>query len=559
MTGLRVASYGLSVTSTAALPRHVEAMLDPAFYAHRPDSVELVQTHISFVLLAGDRVYKVKKPVDFGFIDQVSLEARRLNCEREVRLNRRLSRGVYLGVQQLVEMPDGRHLLRPDTPPHAGGPTDAGTVVEYVVEMSRLPEDRTLAALLSGRGVPGDLMQRLAERLLDFHGAARVIPFDPAYAGQAAQLSWWGREKQEAAPFIGTTWATGDAQALSRAVASLLDRDGHLFDERLEAGRVVDGHGDLHAQHVYLVADEVQIVDCLEFTDWFQFRIEDVGYDLAFLAMDLEARGHRDLGDELAGRYIAASGDETISVLQPLHRAFRAFVRGKIESLSAHAPEIAADQQAEHARAATRYFALATRIINRRSPPLLVVLAGLSGSGKSLVGATLAARIGAAYLSSDIVRKALAGLPLTDRVPAARLREIYGPRMNERTYRELGRRARSQLAAGRPVVLDATHGRRAGREETIAMAQEFGVPALLAELVLPDEEALTRLKRRSTDPLAISDATPAVRAAQRRAFEPISEREGVYLRLNAGERLGRLVDRLETAGRALLAPESGPR
>ena len=159
-----------------------------------------------------------------------------------------------------------------------------------------------------------------------------MIPFDPAYAGQAAQLSWWGREKQEAAPFIGTTWATGDAQALSRAVASLLDRDGHLFDERLEAGRVVDGHGDLHAQHVYLVADEVQIVDCLEFTDWFQFRIEDVGYDLAFLAMDLEARGHRDLGDELAGRYIAASGDETISVLQPLHRAFRAFVRGKIES-----------------------------------------------------------------------------------------------------------------------------------------------------------------------------------------------------------------------------------
>jgi len=298
--------------ASEALPEYVRALLDPALYSHAPESVELVQTHISYVFLAGDRVFKTKKPVNFGFIDQVELEERRLNCEREVTLNNRLSSGVYLGVLKLLRLSDGAYTLTEGEPP-AGA-----DIVEYAVEMTRLPDDRILANMLERNEVPPTLMRRLAARLLEFHEQADVVPNDPSFAGAEAERSWWAREQGEAESFIGSTWEPNDATTLKHYVAQLLDRESALFDERLANGRVIDGHGDLHAMHIYLIDDEIVIVDCLEFTEWFQFRLEDAGYDIAFTAMDLEARGHRDMGEEVAGRYIAAAGDETMSVLQPL-------------------------------------------------------------------------------------------------------------------------------------------------------------------------------------------------------------------------------------------------
>lgn len=518
------------------LPAYVRGLLDPAAYplppgGIAPTRVELVQTHISYVFLAGDAVYKTKKPVNFGFIDQVSPERRERFCHEEVRLNRRLAPDVYAGVVPVTRRPDGRYTV---------DPAAVGEIVEWAVQMRRLPDDRTLDRLLAAHTEPPAIVATLASRLLAFHETAAVVPNDPAYAGAPAEHAWWAREYSEAAPYIGDTWRADDAAVTSAFIAHALDAHAPLFDARLAAGRVVEGHGDLQAKHVYVLdaaldhaAAQIAIVDCIEFTDWFHFRYLDVGYDIAFLAMDLEAQGRADLGDELAGRYIAAAHDETMGVLQPLHRAFRAFVRGKVESIGAHASEVPAETRAHLATSAARYFRLAATYAQRAAQPALVVMSGLPGTGKSTVAATLAGHIGAAYLSSDAVRKQLAGINPREHADAQYRAGLYAPDMHQRTYAELRRRAGEHLAAGRPVVLDAMHGRAAERGAALALAAEHGAPALIAELRLHEDAARDRIAGRTDDPYRTSDATWAVYQQQAAAFEAPDPTEGACLALDA--------------------------
>ncbi|MDP6606490.1 MAG: AAA family ATPase, partial [Dehalococcoidia bacterium] len=468
------------------LPDYVHGLLDASAYPQPTDTVELVQTHISYVFLAGDAVYKTKKPVDFGFIQQLDAETRERFCHAEVRLNRRLAPDVYLDVVRIVRR-DGSFTVE------AEGDSDAAAdeVVEHAVKMRRLPDDRTLDRLLSADDVPESLLNRIVERLVEFHDSAEVVANDRDFAGAVAERAWWEREYGEAEGFIGGTWREQDAATMRTFADETIEQEAVLFDQRLAAGRVVEGHGDLQAKHVYVLdrhGDELAIVDCVEFNDWFHFRYLDAGYDVAFLAMDLEALGRPDLGDEFAGRYIAAAADETMGVLQPLHRALRAFVRGKVESIGAGAPEVPKEQRDELARSAARYFRLAAEYGERRAAPSLVVLAGLSGTGKTLIGATLAGRIGAAPVSSDVVRRELAE---AEGISTAMWQQYasgaYSPEMTQRTYEGMRERAAAHLATGRPVVLDATHGRAADREAAVKVAEAAGVPAVIAELRLSDD------------------------------------------------------------------------
>ena len=537
-----------------ALPAYVRGLCDPLAYPHGPESIELRQTHISYVFMAGDRVYKTKKPVNFGFIDQQAPEQRERFCHQEVRLNRRLTRDVYSDVVPVVRREDGSFAIDADAP------RDGDQVVEWAVKMRRLPDEATLDRLVAAGSAPGNIVERLVRRLIAFHEAAALVKNDPTFAGGEAVRAWWRRESSEAEPFIGGTWSERDAASMHAFVERSLDAYAPLFDERLASGRVVEGHGDLQAKHVYVLGDgvdDLQIVDCIEFTEWFHFRYLDAGYDIGFLAMDLEAMssdepGAAGLGDELAGRYIAAAGDETMGVLQPLHRTFRAFVRGKVESIGAAAAEVPAAQQAVLAASAERYFALAARYAARRRAPALVLLCGLSGTGKSTVAGTLAGRIGAAYVSSDAVRKQQAGIDPRSYLEENYRSGLYAPKVTERTYEAMRERAAQQLAAGRCVVLDATHGSAADRAAALAVARSSGVPSLIAELRLDDETARTRIEARLADPLHISDATWEVYERQREAFEPITRSEGSHLQLDAtlspGELARMIAEELPPAG-----------
>lgn len=500
-----------------AHPRYVEGLLRSEAYPHAPGEVRLVQTHISYVFLAGDVVYKTKKPVDFGFIDQRSREVRERNCHSEVELNRRLAPDVYLGVVPIVELPGGGFRVEP-------GEGARGEYVEPAVKMRRLDDNRMLEHLLAQDEAPADIAQRLTATLVPFHRSAATVTNDPDFAGAKAMQAWWEEESSELAPYAGDTWDRDEAEYTRSFVDGALRRESGLFDERLACGHVVEGHGDLRSKHVYLPDDErkeLTIVDCIEFSDAFQFRYQDVGYDIAFLAMDLEARGYADLADELIGRYVAATADETLGLLQPLHRCLRALVRGKVDSLSAADTELDEAQRRAYAASAGQYFDLAAGYARRQAGPALLVLSGLSGTGKSILGGTLAARTGAAYVSSDAVRKALLGIEAQEHAGDDYRQGAYTPEMTERTYAELQRRAGAHLAAGRPVVMDATHSRAADRAAALDVAKQAGVPGILVELQLSREEALRRIAARREDPQATSDADEAIYERQTANFEPV--------------------------------------
>ena len=525
-----------------ALPAYVRGLLDPSAYQTPPAEVTLVQTHISYVFLAGDVVYKTKKPVDFGFIEQLTVERRHAFCDAEVRLNRRLAPDVYLDVVPVVQRPDGSFAV--------DAPEGTGEVVEWAVKMRRLPDDKTLDQLLNARKEPPDILERLVAKLVPFHEAADIVPNDRSFAGAPAERAWWTREYSEAEGYIGSTWTPEDAAGTKAFVDSIIERESALFDERLAQGRIIDGHGDIHAKHVYVLGhrpEDLVIVDCIEFTEWFQLRYADVNNDIAFLAMDLEARGRAEMGDEFAGRYLAATADETFGVVHPLHRTFRAFVRGKVESIGAHAMEIPADVRAQLAASAAAYFRLAADYRTRCAAPSLVVMCGASGTGKSLVGATLATRIGAAYVSSDAIRKELAGIDLHARGAAAFREGMYSPEMTEQVYEEMRKRAAHHIALGRPVVLDATHAQASQRRAAVEVAKAAGVPALIVELRLTDDAALARIVNREHDPLRTSDADTEVYRRQLESFEPVSPAEGARLGLDSSQPPGAIAAEIADA------------
>lgn len=479
-----------------------QQLLDPAAYPETTQHVDFAETHISRIYLTDRHAYKFKKPLDLGFLDFSTLDKRLHFCREEVRLNRRFSPQVYLGVVELREY-DG--IL------HVQG--HQGRLIDYAVQMQRLPESRMLNRMVDA-GAPElpDEMARLGEVLHRIIESMEVC--DNAQHSNAETVRSNCEENfSQTQTAIGTA-LTEQAHNLMRT-ATRRDLSGltDLMLEREADGFIRDGHGDLHTANICMI-DPICIYDCIEFNR--RFRIADVAADLAFLIMDLEYRGRRDLAETLVASYQAWSNDRHLTELLPFYKRYRAWVRGKVDSILASEPEVPRSTRDEASILARRYFNLALGYLLE---PTLFLVTGLMGVGKTTLCQSLAAATGAKPLRSDVIRKELVNIPATQPCAVDFGAGLYSNQLTARTYDALYTRSVALLKAGRSVIVDASFADRRQRVRFLALAQRVGVPVLLLHLQCCDRLALQRLDERVDD---ASDGRRELYDQQKAAFEPIT-------------------------------------
>jgi aminoglycoside phosphotransferase family enzyme/predicted kinase len=526
--------------TSETLPAHIAALLDPAAYPDPVESVELVQTHISYVLLTDDKVYKLKKPVDLGFLNFTTLRRRHYYCRQEVALNRRLCDGTYLGVVRVTEQ-DGRYQI--------GG---SGTVVDYAVEMRRLPAGRMMDQLLEAGQLEPAMVDRLAGKIATFHNASATGREIERFGSPRVIERNWRENFEQTQPFIGRTLTAWQAALLEVSISAFIVRNQSLFRERIAAGRIRDCHGDLRASAVCFT-DDICVYDCIEFNR--RFRYSDVASEVSFLAMDLDRRGRPDLADRFVASYQAESGDDGTGRVLNFYKCYRAYVRGKVNSFQLDVPEIPAAAKLTAQASAQHYFELACRYAAIDRPPLLIVMAGLSGTGKSAVANGLATGHGLHVIASDAVRKNLAGVPAGEHRYGAYEGGIYSTEFSERTYDAIRDRARRLLIDGQSVVLDATFQQREERERAMALATEAGALTFCVETAAGASVVRERLAAREQDATTLSDARWETYLQQVEHFEPVTELDDwQHIRVDAEQPLDDVVAGAVSALTARLLP-----
>ena len=306
--------------------------------------VELMQTQMSFVLLLGDFVYKIKKPVDLGYLDFSTLEKRRFYCRQEVELNSRLAPDIYLGVVEVTH-DEGRFSI--------GG---TGEVVEYAVKMRQLPRERCLDRLLSKDQATPGMMVKVAQKLVSFHQASRSDEEISKYGDIETIVQNTEENFAQTTKYLGVSLSPETYEAIRCYTTSFIERQIPLFKRRIEEGRIRDCHGDLHSAHICF-GHEVYIFDCIEFND--RFRYSDVASEVAFLAMDLDVHGYPHLSKHFIDSYVGQSGDGELEQILNFYRCYRAYVRGKVESFKLDDPHISDEEKGHVLGIARKYFELA--------------------------------------------------------------------------------------------------------------------------------------------------------------------------------------------------------
>jgi uncharacterized protein len=491
-------------------PQLLAAMQDPAFYPGRPKTVELVQTHISFIFIAGDEVYKVKKAVDFGFLDFTSLEKRRHYCAEELRLNRRLAPQAYLDVVEISESAGGTLVLGL-----------GGRIVDYAVRMRRLPQERMLKKLIAADDFDPAIMDKIAVKLADFHRQAATGDAIDRLGGLSTIRRNHEENFEQTGKYVGITIPEAQYRFVRNYVHEFLEGNEALLERRVAEGRIRDCHGDLHLEHIVVDGNEITIFDCIEFNE--RFRYGDVAAEVAFLAMDLDFNGYSPHADRFVGAYTQYAGDAGIPVLLHFYQCYYAYVRGKVVSFRLDDPAIGPEEREAAKDMARRYFDLAYTYAARLERPTLILLAGLTGTGKSVLAREIAPRLGAVIIQTDALRKELQGIAPEARHYEAFGEGIYGPDASRRTYGEAHLRASSHLRSGRSVIIDASYKRRAEREAAVRMAEEAGADYWVVDCVCPEEIARKRLEARMSTPGEASDGRWEIYLAQREDFDPILE------------------------------------
>ncbi len=485
----------------------IRELMRPEAYPHAVGAIELRETHISWVVRTGSFAYKVKKPVKLDFIDASTLQRRLYLCEEELRLNRRLAPELYLDVVSVVRTANG--LL-------VGG---NGPVVDYAVRMHQFASSDELPALLDREDVDVADIEALGATLAEFHLKADVAPSKRApertqqmcdsVLGNLAQLLAHLGSPQPAAQ-LGqlVDWTHDRADVLEP-----------IFQMREQSGFVRECHGDLHAANIVRLNDRLVPFDCIEFDP--QLRWIDVINDVAFLAMDLIARQRADLAFALLSRYLEITGDYTGVRVLRFYAAYRALVRAKVDAIRAEQVPGRTEEFRERLKQRIR----AAIDWTLQPQPTLILMHGVSGSGKSWLSERLIPELRAIRVRSDLERKRLAGMAATEHAPASIRHGIYAPQLSRRTYERLAQSAENCLRAGFNTIVDAASLETAHRGMLRAVADQLGARSVIVSCKADRATLAERVRKRSMERGDVSDATLPVLDAQLRDLQPFSAAE----------------------------------
>ena len=465
-------------------PGLVDSMMQKDFYPHTPETIELAQTHISYVFIAGDYVYKVKKPVNFGFLDFTTLEKRKFYCEEELRLNKRLAPSIYLDVVEIRQDTSGRLTI--------GG---SGRIVEYAVWMKKLPLDRMLKILLAQGKADAGTFDAVAAKIAAFHRNAET----GGMIDEMGSIKTIRHNQEE--NFLQTekyrdlTIPACQYDFIRQYVEKFLDAKKSLLEKRVAGHKIRDCHGDLHLEHI-CIADDIIIFDCIEFNE--RFRCGDVAAEVAFLTMDLDYNGYSRHAQDFVTSYLKHSGDTDMPELLNFYRCYYAYVRGKVIGFRLDQKELPENDREDIRHTASKYFDLAYSYAALLEKPVLILTAGMIGSGKSYQARNLAARLGAEIIRTDVLRKELLDIAPSEKHPDAFGQGIYSDDISRRTYDKALELAAQKIGRGIPVIVDASFRSRTDRALAVDLARTLHIPYYFIECVCPDDIVRMRLEKTET-------------------------------------------------------------
>ena len=490
----------------------IQALQNPALYDHPVEKFEVIETHISWVLLTGEYVYKIKKPVDFGFLDFSTLEKRQHFCEEELRLNRRLAPDLYLGVVSITGSEDQPQL------------NGTSVAIEYAVKMRQFPQFAQLDRMLVSGQLDPSIIDRLADKVAKFHLSIKSVETGSPY-GDVDHLKIPMLEN-----FTQIREAIDEAEVkpaldkLERWTQRQLVALAPGFAERKADGFVRECHGDMHLRNIAYWQDEIVLFDCIEFNPNLYWI--DVISEIAFLIMDLEDRDQKALAQRFLNRYLEITGDYEGLRLLKFYKVYRAMVRAKVDALRLKQEQAGSAEYRQTFDEFHQYLELAEKYI-QPTQPLLLINYGLSGSGKSINSRKLAEILPAIQLRSDIERKRFFKVPPFG-VATVDREVLYSAEAHDRTYARLVELAGKLLKAGFTVIVDAANLHRKRRQQFVELAESMRVPYLILAFEVEEEILRQRVEQRTRTNEDVSDATVSVLEEQLENHEPISEEEQAY-------------------------------
>jgi len=491
-----------------SLPPIISAMLQPQFYPHEvKEPIQLIQTHISFVLLTGTYAYKVKKAVNFGFLDFSTLDLRHHFCHEEVRLNARLAPDLYIGVVGIKE--DG--MLEADIA------EISDQIVEYAVKMYQFDQENLAINLFNRGAFTADHAIQIGKQLAEFHRTAQTNDYIASFGTAQALKAVADENYRHTAKYVGIA-QTMEQLSATKDYTDRLFAQEHLFSDRLQQGKIRECHGDVHLKNICIFQNKVQIFDCIEFNE--PFRNTDTLYDAAFLVMDLQFRGRYDLANIFLNTYLEQTNDYTGLTLLPLFCSMRAYIRAKVTSFLLDDPNIEPAVKEQARAEAEKYYRLAWQYTQTKQGKI-IMMSGVSGSGKSTTAKELAIALDGIAIRSDVIRKHLAGIDVLTRGSET----IYSPAMTQKTYQRLTELAILLAKTGLTVIVDAKYDRQAFRQALIDTAKSQHIPINIVFCQAELQELRSRLRQRAQQNLDVSDATEALLERQLAEFEDFTPSE----------------------------------